>query len=443
MKLLFYLFMLNFCVMFMKNYLFIFLGNLMFMILFIMLFFVNNNGYWMLIYSNLGLDKFSYCLILLSLWIISMMYFVSKIDSNIKLYSLVILALMIILFLSFASMNLLMFYLFFEISLIPVFMLIMGWGYQYERINASMYMLIYTLFFSLPMMVLIYMFYLMFNSLSFFMLLKMMMNLDYWVYMIYFFMYMVFMVKLPLFLVHIWLPKAHVEAPVAGSMILAGVMLKLGGYGLMRMMMLMLMSITLNMLFMELGMVGMLLLSLLCLRQYDLKKLVAYSSVVHMMMMMMGLFSMTFWGYLGGYFMMVGHGLCSSGLFILVNYMYMRSKSRNILVNKGLVYFMPSMMMFWFLFVMNNMAAPISLNLLSEIMIIAILLNWSQNILFLLILLMFFGACYNLYMYSYSYHGMYSNMLLKIFNNNILEFYVMLFHFIPLNLLILKINYII
>nr|QZJ45828.1 NADH dehydrogenase subunit 4 [Holotrichia parallela] len=389
---------------------------------------------------SLGCDLLSYIMILLSLWICSLMILASESvyykNYFYNLFLFMVLMLLISLFITFSSMNSFMFYLFFEVSLLPTLVLIMGWGYQPERLQAGVYLLFYTLLASLPMMISIFYYYELFNSLNFFFFF----NIGN-VYM-YLCMNMVFFIKVPMYFVHLWLPKAHVEAPVAGSMILAGVMLKLGGYGLMRFMPLFLsIGLKINYLFIVISMVGGFLVSLICLRQMDIKSLIAYSSVAHMGLVLSGIMTLSYWGMCGSLVLMVAHGLCSSGLFCLANISYERLLSRSLFINKGLMNLMPSMSLWWFLFSCCNMAAPPSLNLVGEIMLINSLVSWNYLSMFFLALMSFFSAAYSLYLYSYSQHGKLYSGLYSFSSGYVREYLLLLLHWVPLNFLVLKSEY--
>nr|QJF72868.1 NADH dehydrogenase subunit 4 [Nephus reunioni] len=386
-----------------------------------------------------GYDCLSFFLMFLSLWIVFLMYMASFKVYNYNffkvIYMFMLMLLLFSLFMVFCSMNMFSFYLFFEFSLIPTLMIILGWGYQPERIQAGMYLFFYTMLASLPMMLFLFKYLQMNNNLSFLLITG-----DFGLLM-FFLLNLVFFVKIPMFMVHLWLPKAHVEAPVAGSMILAGIMLKLGGYGLMRFLVLFLsLSIKLNFFLINFSLLGSTLISIICLRQSDMKSLIAYSSVVHMGLMLSSLLTLKLWSFKGSLVMMIAHGLCSSGLFVLANINYERFMSRSIWINKGLINLMPSLSLWWFLLVSSNMAAPPSLNLGGEIMLINGLLSYSHIFTFLVMILSFFSAGYSLYLYSFIQHGKLNLSVKNYFNVSIREYLLLFLHWVPLNLFILKLD---
>lgn len=389
----------------------------------------------------LGCDLLSYIIVLLRFWICSLMILASekiyRTNYYYNLFILIIVLLMICLFITFSSINLFVFYLFFEIRLIPTLILIIGWGYQPERLQAGVYLLFYTLFASLPIMISLFYYYENFNSLDFFYLVYLIDNV-----FIYMCINIVFFIKIPMYFVHLWLPKAHVEAPVAGSIILAGVILKIGGYGLMRLIRIFLrVGVKINIIFIVIRIVGGFLVSLICLRQSDIKSLIAYSSVAHIGLVLGGIITLRYWGMSGALVIMIAHGLCSSGLFCLANISYERLLRRSLFLNKGLLNLIPVISIWWFLFRCCNMAAPPSLNLLGEIMLINSLVSWSRSLILFLILISFFRAAYSLYLYSYSQHGSLYSGIYSYWNGTVREYLLLFLHWFPLNVLILKREY--
>nr|YP_010531289.1 NADH dehydrogenase subunit 4 [Mileewa lamellata]UXX17548.1 NADH dehydrogenase subunit 4 [Mileewa lamellata] len=400
------------------------------MIMILMLMFLMISNFNVYISYFFSLDNFSYGLIILTLLIICLMFLASNfINNSLKMnyFVFIVLFLCLVLIFIFSVMNMFLLYIFFELSLVPLLILIFGWGYQPERLISGLYMFFYTLLASLPFLIIIIYLYENFNTMIFIFI-----DCSFLSFFFNFCLIFAFLVKLPMFFVHFWLPKAHVQAPISGSMILAGVMLKIGGYGLIRFMFVNELNFLMySFIWYSLSIFGSVLISILCLIQGDMKCLIAYSSVVHMSMCLMGFLTMSKSGLLGGYLMMIGHGLCSSGLFCLANISYERLLSRSFFLNKGMINYMPSMSFFWFMFCCFNMGCPPSLNFLSEIMIMWSMIGFWSFSYFYIFFISFIGACFSFFLFSYSQHGIY-------FNNysynlgTVREFFLMYIHLMPL-----------
>nr|ALQ78785.1 NADH dehydrogenase subunit 4 [Glycera dibranchiata] len=389
---------------------------------------------------SLFTDSLSTPLIILSLWISAMMIiasqkiFMSK-NSHNSFISLVLL-LNITLIMTFSTSNLILFYIMFELSLIPTLMIIMGWGYQPERLQAGVYLMMYTITASLPLLMSLMMILnktssssMLFNNSYLF---SMSMTKVWWLMTI-----MAFMVKMPMYMTHLWLPKAHVEAPVAGSMILAAVLLKLGSYGLIRMSHIFFyMNKTMAPLFISISLWGATMTSLICLRQTDTKSLIAYSSVGHMGILISGLMSNTLWGWMGSLAMMIAHGLVSSAMFSIANMTYETTHTRSMFLTKGLLNLIPSMSLMWFILTTMNMAAPPSINLMSEIMLLSSILYISSMSLIPLSLTSFLAAAYSLYLFTATQHGQPSMYCNSSYYSSCRNMSIIFLHALPVIMLI-------
>jgi len=316
-----------------------------------------------------------------------------------------LIVLLIFLVLTFSASNLILFYFFFEVGLIPIFIIIIGWGYQPERLRASMAIFFYTLFASLPLLLIIINLISIGGSQNIFLYSLIIVNglvKNFWLYKI--FIFIAFLVKFPIFLVHLWLPKAHVEAPVSGSIILAGILLKLGGYGIIR---IHFVTGGENFIsyFLRLSIIGGSLLGIICTLNRDIKVVIAYSSVVHMAIIIVCLFRINTWCVEGGMIVIIAHGVCSSGLFASANLIYERSHSRSYILSGGLLSKLPSFSFFWFLILTCNFGGPFSLNLLGEVILIIGISRIIKLILIAIIFLSFFSAAYRIILYSRTQQG--------------------------------------
>nr|YP_009653056.1 NADH dehydrogenase subunit 4 [Eleotris klunzingerii]QCG70163.1 NADH dehydrogenase subunit 4 [Eleotris klunzingerii] len=402
---------------------------------------------WTTLNYFMATDPLSTPLLVLTCWLLPLMILASQNHTmsepinRQRMYVTLLISLQMFLIMAFSATEVILFYIMFEATLVPTLIIITRWGNQTERLNAGTYFLFYTLAGSLPLLVALLLLQNATGTLSLLVLqytpaLPMITTADklWWAGCL-----LAFLVKMPLYGVHLWLPKAHVEAPIAGSMILAAVLLKLGGYGMMRMMV-MLEPLTkeLSYPFIILALWGVIMTGSICLRQTDLKSLIAYSSVGHMGLVAGGILIQTPWGFTGALILMIAHGLTSSALFCLANTNYERTHSRTMMLARGLQIALPLMTAWWFIASLANLALPPLPNLMAELMIIVSLFNWSWWTIALTGTGTLITAGYSLYMFLMTQRGPLPAHITALPPSHTREHLLMALHLLPLLLLILK-----
>jgi NADH-ubiquinone oxidoreductase chain 4 len=315
------------------------------------------------------------------------------------MYKLINYIIIIILVYLFYRKLFLEFYAWFEVSLIPISLIIIGWGYQPERLPAFINIILYTIVCSLPFLLVILIFSV--NNLEGRRLWK---RRNQVIFIERIIIRIAFLVKFPIFFLHVWLPKAHVEAPVGGSMVLAGLLLKIGGFGVF---ILAPFSSSRGVLFLvlRLALGGGAVVSILCLRQVDRKTLVAYSSVAHIALVIRGIISITQLGVVGSFIVIFAHGVTSSAIFYIIYIVYLSCDSRNLILSKSLLICQPVLTMYIFILCARNMGAPPFFNLLAELCCAVVVGRMRVINFWLLGVLFFFAVAFNLVLYLYIRHG--------------------------------------
>ena len=320
----------------------------------------------------IGFDGISVCFLLLTTFIMSICWFCGMgTTTYFKEFLVCLIFIEIFLIFSFILLDLFFFYVFFESVLIPMFIMIGIWGSRSRKIKAAYYFFLYTLFGSLFMLFGILFIYTITGTTDFYVLLNTILDEEYQL-KLWICFFLPFAIKIPMFPFHIWLPEAHVEAPTIGSIILASLLLKLGGYGLLRFTLPMFSFgnyFFLPVIYM-LGVIGVVYASLITIRQIDLKKIIAYSSVAHMNLIVLGLFSYTQQGIEGAIYLMIGHGIVSFSLFYCVGIIYDRYHTRLLRYYGGLISVMPLFSFYLLCFILANMGFPGTSNFIGELLIL-------------------------------------------------------------------------
>jgi NADH-quinone oxidoreductase subunit M len=380
-------------------------------------------------------DSIAFIFIFLILFIFPLcVFFNSTKIYKYKQFILFLIFLEFILILCFLVINLFSFYILFESSLILMFFIIGIWGSRARKIKAAYYFFFYTLFGSIFMFIALFLLYFFCGTFHILILMKFSFSNFYIELLIWFCLFIPFAIKIPVFPFHLWLLEAHVEAPTVGSVILASILLKLGSYGILRFLFSILLNANLYFrpLIFLLSFISILIASFSALRQIDLKKIIAYSSIAHMNVILFGIYSLNIQGIKGSLFLMLGHGFISAALFFLIGIIYERAHTRLLPYLTGLVNVMPLFATYFFLFSFANISFPGTVNFISEILIFySIIIEYK----FLAILLIFSTFCVVLFLILLLNKLIFGNLYYKIiifkFNDlSIFEHFILLCLFI-------------
>ena len=367
-------------------------------------------------YYHVGVDGISLFMILLSTFLTPFCILASweNIKKRIKEYMIAFLFLETVMIGMFCSIDILLFYVFFEAVLIPMFLIIGIWGGK-RRIYASFKFFLYTLLGSVLMLIAIIFIYQKTNSMN----INFLQGNYFFSKKVQIYLWLAFFasfaVKIPMWPFHTWLPDAHVEAPTAGSVILAGVLLKMGGYGFIRFSLGILpeASAFFMPLIIILSSIAIIYTSLVALAQEDIKKLIAYSSVAHMGIVTIGIFIVNQQGLEGAMIQMISHGIVSAALFLCVGVIYDRMHTRNINFYGGLVNKMPKYSIVFMLFVLASIGLPGTSGFIGEFLVILGAFQKNSFIALFAALGIILSAIYMLYLYKKIIFGTLENEKLK------------------------------
>ena len=366
-------------------------------------------------YYHVGIDGISLFMVILSTFLTPLCILASweNIKKRIKEYMLAFLFLETVMIGMFSSVDILLFYVFFEAVLIPMYLIIGIWGGE-RRIYASFKFFLYTLLGSLLMLIAIVVIYRLTNSMSISGLQGNYFSKNIQIYLWLAF-FASFAVKIPMWPFHTWLPDAHVEAPTAGSVILAGVLLKMGGYGFIRFSLGMLPEASeyFSPLIMALSVIAIIYTSFIALAQTDIKKLIAYSSVAHMGLVTIGIFLVNSQGLEGAMVQMISHGVVSGALFLCVGVIYDRMHTREINFYGGLINRMPIYATVFMIFVLGSVGLPGTSGFIGEFLVIVGAFQYSSLVVIGAASGIVLSAVYMLYLYKRIIFGVIENKKLN------------------------------
>ena len=355
-----------------------------------------------------GIDGISLFFIILTTFLIPVCILVgwTSIKVYVKEYCIAFLLLETLIIAVFSVLDLLLFYVFFESVLIPMFLIIGVWGSRERKIRAAYQFFLYTLFGSVLMLLALLLIYFQTGTTDLQILYTTQFSETRQI-LLWLAFFASFAVKVPMVPVHIWLPEAHVEAPTAGSVILAGILLKLGTYGFLRFSIPMFpyASIYFTPLVYTLSIIAIIYTSLTTLRQVDLKKIIAYSSVAHMNFVTIGLFSLNAQGIVGSILLMISHGLVSPALFLLVGVLYDRHKTRLLRYYAGCGRTMPLFGIIFLFFTMANISLPGTSSFIGEFLVLTGAFQSNSFVALMAATGMVLGAAYALWLCNRVIYG--------------------------------------
>jgi len=384
---------------------------------------------------HIGIDGISLYFVLLTTFITPLCLLANwnNLEFGYKYYFIAFLLIETLLIAVFVVLDLMLFYIFFEAVLIPMFLVVGIWGGSITRIRASFLLFLYTLGGSLFMLLAIIVIYYNVGSTDFIVISLSNINPESQK-ILWLAFFLSFAVKTPLFPFHMWLPRAHAEAPLAGSILLAGLFLKLATYGFLRVLINFMPDATnyFSPLVQTIAIVTLIYSSLATIRQVDFKRLVAYSSISHMAIVVLGLFSNTIIGIEGAIALSIAHGFISPAMFTLVGgVVYDRFHTRIIRYYRGLVVYMPVFALLFFLATIANMGIPLSLNWAGEFIALSGVFQRSPVIAVLASSGIVLSACYSIFLFNRMAFGSYSQYLGKAKDVSRREFMLLITLLIP------------